>query len=328
VGLGPLRLGLLSTAAINGAILRGAAQSDAVAVVAVASRGGQRARAYAAQHGIPRAHSDYNALLADPGVDAIYISLPNALHAPWTLRALEAGKHVLCEKPFSAEPDVVARCFAVAEAHGLVLSEAFMWRHHPQADRLVELVAGGTIGELRLVRASFSFTLDRQDDVRWQPRLAGGALMDVGCYCVSGMRLLAGEPERVHGEAVDRGHGVDARFAGALRFAGDVLGTFDCGFDLPARDELEAVGSDGSLFLDDPWFGRAPVIVHRPGDGRVEQIELPDADPYRLELEDLAAAIVEGRSPLLGRDDALGQARTLAALFDSAATGAPVQVGV
>jgi xylose dehydrogenase (NAD/NADP) len=322
----PLRLGLVSTARINGAILRGAAQTDAVEVVAVASRDSVRARAYAAEHGIARAHGDYNALLADPGVDAVYISLPNGLHAPWTLRALEAGKHVLCEKPFSADPDIVAHCFDIADAHGLVLSEAFMWRHNPQTRRLVELVSGGAIGELRLVRASFSFPLLEEVNVRWEAQLAGGALMDVGCYCVSGLRLLAGEPERVHGASVDSVNGVDSRFAGVLRFAGDVLGTFDCGFDMPARDELEAVGADGSLFIDDPWFGRESLILHRHGDGRIEPIEVPAADPYRLELEDLAAAIIDRRTPLLGRDDALGQARTLAALLASAATGANVQV--
>ncbi len=321
-----MRLGLLSTARINGAILRGAQQSDVVEVVAVASRDGGRARAYAAEHGIARAHGDYNALLADPDVDAVYISLPNGLHAPWALKALEAGKHVLCEKPFAAQPEVVAHCFDVADAHGLVLTEAFMWRHNPQTRRLAELVAGGAIGELRLVRSSFSFTLDEAINVRWDAQLAGGALMDVGCYCVNGLRLLAGEPERVHGEAVDSGHGVDSRFAGTLRFAGDVLGTFDCGFDLPARDELEAVGSNGSLFVDDPWFGRESVIVHRHGDGRRETIDVPSADPYRLELEDLAGAIADCRAPLLGRDDAIGQAQVLGALLASAAARADVRV--
>jgi xylose dehydrogenase (NAD/NADP) len=323
-----LRLGLLSTARINGAILRAAEASDRVEVVAVASRDGGRARAYAAEHGIPRAHGEYSALLADPGVDAVYVSLPNSLHAPWTLRALEAGKHVLCEKPFSPDPDTVAHCFDVAESHGLVLSEAFMWRHHPQARRLATLVAEGAIGELRLRRASFSFPLLAESDARWEPSLEGGALMDVGCYCVSGLRLIAGEPTRVHGESVLARSGVDARFAAALRFDGDVLGTFECGLDLPPRDELEAIGADGSLFLDDPWFGREPIIEHRHGDGRVESLRAADADPYRLELEDLADAIAERRPPLLGRADALGQARTLGALLESAAVrGAGVQVG-
>jgi predicted dehydrogenase len=326
VGLGVLRLGLLSTARINGAILRAAAQTDAVDVVAIASRDVHRARAFAAEHGVGRAHGDYSSLLADSEVDAVYIPLPNALHVPWTVRALEAGKHVLCEKPLSPDPNAVAHAFAVAAAHELVLSEAFMWRHLPQSQQLAELVAGGAIGELRLVRASFSFPLLAEDDVRWDPALEGGALLDVGCYCVSAMRLLAGEPERVHAEAVMAPSGVDVRVAGALRFAGDVLGTFECGFDLPARAEIEAIGSDGSLLVDDPWFGRAPAIAHRNGDGAQRTIDVETADPYVRELEDLAAAVAERRAPLLGRDDAVGQARTLDALARSAAAGAAVQV--
>jgi D-xylose 1-dehydrogenase (NADP+, D-xylono-1,5-lactone-forming) len=315
-----LRLGLLSTARINGAILQGATACDGVEVVAVASRGAGRARAYAADHGIARAHSDYSALLADPEIDAVYISLPNALHAPWTLRALDAGKHVLCEKPFSPDPVMTARCFDVADAHGLVLTEAFMWRHHPQTRRLVELVDGGAIGELRLVRATFSFSLADDDDVRWDPSLQGGALMDLGCYCVSGIRLLAGEPTVVHGEAIASSSGVDARFVATLRLPDDVLATFDCGFDLPAGDALEAVGSEGALFLDDPWHVREPIIEHRHADAHVETIDIPSADSYQLELADFAAAIAGDRALLLGRDDAVGQARTLAALLISAST--------
>jgi D-xylose 1-dehydrogenase (NADP+, D-xylono-1,5-lactone-forming) len=320
-----LRLGLLSTARINGAILAAAAQTDAVDVVAVASRDGHRARDYAAEHGIARAHGDYSSLLRDPDVEAVYIALPNALHAAWAERALAAGKHVLCEKPFSPDPALTAHCYTVAAAHGLVLTEAFMWRHLPQTQRLRELVSDGAIGELRLVRATFSFPLLREVDVRWDARLQGGALMDVGCYCVSGMRLLAGEPERVRGEAVAAPSGVDVRFPGLMRFPGDVLGTFDCAFDLPARAALEAVGSDGSLFVDDPWFGRAPAIFHRR-DGHSEEIAVDHADPYVLELEDLAAAVAARRSPLLGRDDAVGQARALSALLASAAGGAEIDV--
>jgi len=316
----------MSTARINRAILDAAAQTDAVDVVAVASRDGRRARDYATEHGIARAHGDYPSLLADPDVDAVYIPLPNALHAPWTERALNAGKHVLCEKPFSPDPEVTAHCYTVAAAHGLVLTEAFMWRHLPQTKRLAELVADGAIGELRLVRATFSFPLLREVDVRWDARLQGGSLMDVGCYCVSGLRLLAGEPERVRGEAKAAPSGVDMRFAGVMRFAGDVLGTFDCGFDLPARSALEAVGSDGSLFVADPWFGRQPALVHSRGDGSSETIAVDSADPYVLELEDLAAAAAARRPPLLGRNDAVGQARVLSALLDSARNGAEIDV--
>jgi predicted dehydrogenase len=321
----PVRWGVLSTANINRKVLVGVGGSRLVEVAAVASRSSERAAEFACAHGIPRAHGSYEELLADDEVEAVYIPLPNGLHVEWTLAALEAGKHVLCEKPLSARPEEVERCFDAAERAGLVLSEAFMWRHHPQADRLVELVAGGAIGELRLVRAAFSFTLDRSPDVRWDAELEGGALMDVGCYCVSGARLLAGaEPECVQGELVRAPTGVESRFAGILRFPGDVLATFDCGFDLPARDELEAIGSDGSLFLDDPWHSVEPGIELRRADGTVERIEIERANPYGLELEDVSLAIRAERAPRLGRKDALGQARALEALYRSAAEAGPV----
>jgi D-xylose 1-dehydrogenase (NADP+, D-xylono-1,5-lactone-forming) len=320
-----VRWGIVSTAHINEKVLAGVSGSETVEVVAVGSRSGERAREFAAAHGIPRAHASYEELLADPSVEAVYVPLPNGLHVEWTLAALEAGKHVLCEKPLSPRAGEVERCFDAAEGAGLVLSEGFMWRHHPQAERLASLVHEGSIGELRLVRAAFSFALQRFPDVRWDPELDGGALLDVGCYCVSGARFLTGEePERVSGEAVLADSGVDARFAGTLRFSGDVLATFDCGFDLPPRDELEAIGSEGSLFLDDPWHSIEPRIELRGADGSVELVEVERANPYRLELEDMSAAIRGEREPRLGRADALGQARALEALLRSAAEGRPV----
>jgi D-xylose 1-dehydrogenase (NADP+, D-xylono-1,5-lactone-forming) len=320
-----VRWGILSTADINEKVLAGVQGSPAVDVVAVGSRSAERAQEFASAHGIPRAHGSYQELLANPDVEVIYIPLPNGLHVEWTLAALAAGKHVLCEKPLSPRAEEVERCFDAAERAGLVLSEGFMWRHHPQAERLESLVRGGAIGELRLVRAAFSFPLDRFPDVRWDAELDGGALLDVGCYCVSGARLLAGaEPERVTGESVLADSGVDSRFAGTLRFPGDVLAVFDCGFDIAPRDELEAIGSSGSLFLDDPWHSAEPRIELRAGS--VELVEVERANPYRLELEDVSAAIREEREPRLGRADAVGQARALEALMRSAAEGRPVAV--
>jgi predicted dehydrogenase len=300
-----VRWGLLSTARINDAILGAAAESDAAEVVAVGSRSVDRARAYASEHGIARAHGSYDELLADPEVDAVYVSLPNGLHVEWAVRALEAGKHVLVEKPFSARASEVERAFDVADRHGLVLSEAFMWRHHPQTHRLVGLL--DEVAPVKLVRATFSFPLDRPADVRWQPELDGGSLMDVGCYCVSAIRLVLGEPSDVRGLGV--GDGVDRNFAGVLRFGDRALATFDCGFDLPGRDSLEVVGDGGTLFLADPWHARSPGILVNG-----EPVEVERANSYRLELEDMAEAIATGRPPLLGRTDAVGQARVLEAL--------------
>jgi predicted dehydrogenase len=315
-----LRWGLLSTARINDKLL----SSNGAEFVAVASRDPGRAAEYAREKGLARAHGSYEDLLADPEVDAIYNSLPNSLHVPWSIRALEAGKHVLCEKPMSRHPADVERVFDVAEREGLVLAEAFMWRHHPQLARARELIAGGAIGNLLLLRAVFSYPTPDASNVRMQRALDGGSLMDVGCYCISGCRALAGaEPERVYGEQVLGGDGIDVGFAATLRFPGDVLATLDCGMSFAERDELEAVGTEGSLFLDDPWHGREAVIeLRRNGD--VERIDPGAANSYALELADFEAAVAGERPPLLGRDDAVAQARTIAALYRSAAEATPV----
>src|SRR5438874_2619291 len=228
-----MRLGILSTARINRAVLTGAHLSDRVEVVAVASRDAARAEAYAREHGIERAHGSYEALLEDPDVEAVYVSLPNSLHVPWSIRALEAGKHVLCEKPLDRRPREVERVFDAAERAGRILMEAFMYRHHPQTKRLAELVAAGAIGELELVRSSFSFTVADEANVRLSAELDGGSLMDVGCYCVSGTRLLAGEAESVSAQQIVGPTGVDVRFVATMSFPGGVLAHFDSGLDLP-----------------------------------------------------------------------------------------------
>ena len=285
-------------------------------MAAVASRDRTRAEGYAREHGLERAYGSYEEMLADPDLDAIYVSLPNSLHVEWSIRALEAGKHVLCEKPLDRRPAEVERAFDAAERAGRILMEGFMYRHHPQTRRVVELVDEGAIGELRLVRSAFSFSLTDLGNVRMRPELDGGALMDAGCYCVSGSRLLAGEPEHVAGEAVIGSTGVDVRFAGVLRFPGHVVAHFDCGLDVPARSELVAVGSEGTLRVPDPWLIRTSVL-ELDRDGEVERIEVPQANRYQLELENLADAIRGRAKPLLGREDAVGQARTIDALYRS-----------
>jgi D-xylose 1-dehydrogenase (NADP+, D-xylono-1,5-lactone-forming) len=316
-----LRWGLLSTANINGALLG----SGHGGIVAVASRSQERADAYAAEHGLARAHASYEALLADPEVDVVYNPLPNSMHVEWSIRALEAGKHVLCEKPLSRHPADVERAFDVAEREGRVLMEAFMWRHNPQVARAQEIIASGAIGDVRVLRAAFSWTHPDPSDIRLSKSLEGGGLMDVGCYCVSGVRTLAGtEPERVYAEQVMGGDGVDVGLVATLRFPGDVLATIDCGLSYGPHDELEAIGEDGSVFLDDPWHGRDSIVeLRRPGKP-TERIEVPWASSYALEMENLEAAARGESAPLLGREDALGQARTIAALYRAADEGRPV----
>jgi xylose dehydrogenase (NAD/NADP) len=313
----PVRWGILGTGDINDRFLPGARLTDAVEVVAVGSRTAARAATFAERHDIARAYGTYEELLADPDVEAIYNALPNSFHHEWTLRALAAGKHVLCEKPYTRHPAEVDEAFDAADRAGLVLSEAFMWRHHPQAQRLVESLPA--IGALQAIRATFGYVQEGAFDVRLRPDLDGGSLMDVGCYCVSGSRLVAGEePDVVYGFALLGPTGVDIRFTGLLHFPSGLVAEFTSGFT-STHHTLEAIGMDGSVMLTNPWQGR-PVSIVRDG----VETQLDAGNAYRLELEDVSRAIRGEGRPLLGREDAMGQARALDGLLRSAETGLPV----
>jgi predicted dehydrogenase len=309
-----LRWGLLSTAKINDAIL-GAGVAD---VAAVASRTAERAEAYARSRGIPHAHGSYEALLDDPAIDAVYVSLPNSMHLPWATRALEAGKHVLCEKPLSRVAADVEAAFDVAQRRGLHLAEAFMWRHHPQVARAFELLDAGAIGRLTLVRATFLAGLAPEGDLRLTRALDGGALMDIGCYCVSAARAFTrGEPVAVEAMRAAGGDDVDVRLTGLLRFDGDVLAVIDCGFDLPDRGAVELIGSEGVITLPDPWHAFEPR-VELTRDGATERFAFAPRVHYAAQLRDFEAAARGEHPALLGRDDAVGQARTIEALYAAA----------
>lgn len=315
-----IRLGLLTTARINDAIL-GARSDDApFRVVAVGSRAADRARAYADEHGIERFHGSYDALLADGGIDAVYVALPAALHHEWTMRALAAGKHVLAEKPYTRVPAEVEEAHHEAAARGLVLGEAYMWRHSAQTRLLQELLP--RVGEVQAVRAAFFGILPRVDDVRFVPELGGGALLDLGCYCVSAARLVFGEPERLYGEAWHGRGGVDERcvderFAATLRFGG-AIATFACGFTA-RTNQVEVVGAEGVLLVPQAFVDPPGVVLLNGEEHRVEP-----GNHYRAELEDFCAAVRGEHEPLVGRTEMLGQARALDALLRSAETGLPV----
>jgi xylose dehydrogenase (NAD/NADP) len=314
----PVRWGILGTGDINTRFLAGARLTDAADFVAVGSRTDAKAGDFAKRHRIPRAHGSYEELLADPDVEAIYNTLPNSLHHEWTLKSLAAGKHVLCEKPYSRHPAEVDEAFDAADRAGLILSEAFMWRHHPQARRLVESFPA--IGPLQTIRATFSYVQEGSADIRLRPDLDGGSLMDVGCYCVSGLRLVAGEePDLIYGIGTPGPSGVDVRFSGLLHFPSGVVGEFTSGFT-SEHHTLEAIGGAGSVLLTNPWKSR-PVSIVRDG----EESQLETDDFYQLEVENLSRAIRGEGAPLLGRDDAMGQARALDALLRSAAAGEPVR---
>jgi predicted dehydrogenase len=326
---GRVRWGILSTARINQALIAGVRVAEGAQLVGVASRDEATAAAYAKENGIPRSYGSYEALLADPDIEAVYIPLPNSLHVPWTIKALEAGKHVLCEKPMSNRVEPVEEAFDVAERTGRLLMEAFMWRYHEQTEVLTRLIEDGAVGPVRHVRASFSHTLPEESgDVRWDADLEGGALLDVGCYGVSALRLLLGEPLRVSAESVigGPGVGVDGRMLALLRFEGDVLGALECAFDTVPRSLLVVTGHDATLVSEDPWHGWAPKLTRVLPDGTREPIPVEAVDPYAREVDDLSQAIRGGAPPRLGREDALGQARTIEALYTAAAEGRAVDV--
>jgi xylose dehydrogenase (NAD/NADP) len=314
-----VRWGILGPGRIASRMMRDAGQATNFTVVAAGSRSRDRAEEFASRFGISRVHGSYEALLADPEVDAVYIGLPNSLHHPMTMQALAAGKHVLCEKPYTRHPAHVVEAFDAAEAAGLVLMEAFMWRHAPQVRRFVELLAD--VGELQSIRSTFSFVLTDKTDVRLDPALDGGGLMDVGCYCISGSRLVAGaEPLWAFGEQTLSPSGVDEAFSAMLRFPNGAVAEIATGFTSNHRS-LEAIGSKGNLLLCDPWQGQRGGLELNGRD-----VPVATADPYRLEVENISAAILGTGKPLLGRADALGQARTIDALYRSAASGAVVSL--
>ena len=308
-----IRIGLLSTAGINGAILGARSEAAPFSVDAVGSRDAARAQAYAAEHGIARARGSYEELLADTGLDAVYIALPNALHHEWAMRALAAGKHVLCEKPYSREPAQVDEAFDEAERRTLVLTEGYMWRHAAQTRLLRDLLP--RVGEVRAVHAVFTATLGRDDDPRWDAGLGGGALLDLGCYCVSAARLVLGEPDAAHGAARLR-DGVDEHFAGVLRF-GDVFATFQCGFTSSLVNRIEVIGSSGVLEVPQAFVDPPGVVLLDGEEHRVEP-----GDHYRAELDDFCAAIRGERRVLIDRLEMRGQAGALAALLASSSSRA------
>ncbi|MGW7680197.1 Gfo/Idh/MocA family protein [Kribbella sp. NPDC054772] len=326
------RWGLLSTAAIGRVVVDAAPGR----FVAVASRDLGKARKFADECGLELAFGSYDELLASPDVDAVYVALPVAMHTEWTLRAIAAGKHVLTEKPFAMTADDAARCFDAAAGAGVTCVEGLMYRHHPQTLLARRLVSDGAIGRLTTVRAALSVSVGT-GDIRRSRALGGGALLDLGCYCVSAIRMFAGTPERVYAERVldTAGDGVDLRWAATLRMPDDVLAQFDLGLDLPGRDELELIGTDGRIVIGDPWICR-DQRVELTRDGVTERLAIdPDdtyaltgeeADVYRIELDTISAYLAGQRDLPYGREDAVDQARVLEKLAESAHAGGPVQL--
>jgi xylose dehydrogenase (NAD/NADP) len=323
-----LRWGLLSTAAINSAVIGPLRASKRNQLAAVASRDRERAEAYARAWEIPRALGSYDALLNDPDIEVVYISLPNSLHAEWTVRAAEAGKHVLCEKPLAvAVADVDAIADAARKA-GVVVAEAFMYRHHPQTIEVQRMISGGKIGQLRIIRGGFTFDIARSDDIRLNPSLGGGSIWDVGCYPISYARaVVGGDPVEVFGWQIRGASGVDEVFSGQLRFANGVYAQFDCGFRAPERMLMEFVGSRGAIALENAFKpGLSAEIALRAEDGHLGSTTVGGQELYLGEIEDMADAILLGSAPRISLADSRGNVATIIALLESARLGKPLAV--
>lgn len=323
-----LNWGLLSTARINSALITPLRASKRNQLLAVASRTQASADAYAKEKKIPRAHGSYDALLTDPEIDIVYISLPNHLHAEWTIKAVEAGKHVLCEKPLTLNADDVDAVQAAARKHGRVVMEAFMYRHHPQTLKVQEIVKSGSLGTLKLIRGSFSFVLSRDEDIRLlDPAMGGGSIWDIGCYPISYARSVLGEnPLEVFGWQVTGETGIDETFVGQMRFANDVLAQFDSSFTIPHHAFMEIVGSEGTLNVPKPFKPEENEKIYLTREDKTETIKVRGQELYIGEVEDMADAVLLGREPRVSLDDSRGNVKVITSLLESARTGMPVQL--
>lgn len=339
---GRLCWGLLSTARINERLIPVLRESAHSELLAAASRSREAAQAYASLRQIPRGYGSYDELLADPEIDIVYLSLPNHLHAEWSIKCADAGKHVLCEKPLALTVEEVDRMKAASERNHVLIQEAAMMRFHPQMRQLSEAVAQKIIGEVRLIRGIFTFTLRRPGDVRFDPDMGGGSLWDVGSYCVSFARAaLQAEPVEVFASQSTGNGGVDLSFSGQMRFPSGALVHFFSSFDSFPHVEADLLGTEGRLYLNLPWVnqpgktGRLQLTCLRSqgekstfGDGlRQETTDwktYEDMNGYRDEVDSMAASVLNGAAPVVSLADSRNNVAAINALAQSAREGRPV----
>jgi len=327
--MGKLRWGIIGTGGIARTFARALGQSSTGVLVAVGSRSKERAERFCQEFGVGRAHASYEALLADPEVDAVYISTPHPMHAEWAIRAAEAGKHILCEKPLTLNHAEAMVVVEAAHEHGVFLMEAFMYRCHPQTAKLVELLRERAIGDVRVIQATFSFHSARNLEGRLLKKaLGGGGILDVGCYCTSMARLVAGaatgkdfaEPLEVKGCArIGPDSGVDEWAVASLRFPGDILAELATGVQLEQENVVRIFGSEGSILVPSPWGpardgGSSKIIVNRRGEKTPREVVVQADRPlYTIEADTVAANIDrrEAPSPAMTWADTLGNMKTL-----------------
>lgn len=318
-----LRWGVLGCASIARRVVPAITGVAGNRVAAVASRSLDKARAFAAELGVPRAFGSYAEMLASGEIDVVYNPLPNALHAEWTIHALERGLPVLCEKPFTVNAAEARMVIAAAHRTGLTVAEAFMYRHHPLYAQVARLVAEGAIGELRLVSGVFTFALGDPSEIPASAELGGGSLRDVGCYPVNLARLVTGaEPTRAF--AMARFGDVDHTLAAVLEFPGGVVAQVASSIESEERAHAEILGTRGAILLDSPWFPGDGFTLVR--DGQSQRVPCATGDGYVLEIEDFARAVRTGTAPRWPAEDALANMVVLDALLESARAGHAVEL--
>jgi D-xylose 1-dehydrogenase (NADP+, D-xylono-1,5-lactone-forming) len=322
-----LNWGLLSTARINRSVIPPIRLSKRSELMAVASRNRGTAEAYAKKWEIPRAYGSYEAMLGDPEINTVYISLPNHLHAEWSVKCAAAGKHVLCEKPLALSTIEVDRIIEAAGKRRVVIAEAFMYKHHPQTLKAVELVRRRVIGDLLVIKGTFTFTLTHPGDVRLYPAMGGGSVWDVGCYPISFTRLIAAaEPVEVFGRQVLGPSGVDEVFVGHMRFASGLLAMVEAGFRSPYRTGMEIVGTAGSMVIGRPFKPESDKGIEILHGDRIESIQAPAQDVYFGEIEDMENAVLDGTPQRVSLEDSRNNVAVIKALLESAQTGGPVML--
>jgi predicted dehydrogenase len=323
-----LRWGIVSTAKIGvRKVIPATQKAERCEVVAIASRDGERAARAADELGIPRSYAGYEALLADPDVDTVYIPLPNHEHAAWTIAAARAGKHVLCEKPLAMTAVEAEEMVRACASEGVLLMEAFMYRLHPSWEAVRDLVASGRIGRLRAVQSWFSYFNDDPRNIRNVPEFGGGALYDIGCYCINLSRMLfRGEPTGIEASMTRDGTGTDVLTSAMLAFGEDVA-TFTCSTRAEPDQRVHVYGTDGRITVPIPFNVPADrpteIVVTSGGDPPVspdsETLRFPAADPYTIQAERFANAVLDDRPVPIPPEDAIGNLRVIDAIFRAGA---------
>ena len=305
-----IRWGIISTANIGRKkVIPAIKASSNGEVVAVASRSIESAQKFAQEEGIPTAYGSYEELIADPNIDAIYNPLPNSLHAEWSIKCAEAGKPTLCEKPFASDATEAQTIVDAFEQHNILLAEAFMYRFHPQHAKVKEIIANGGIGDLRVINTSFTFPISDEGNIRLSKTLAGGGLMDVGCYCVNLMRFMTGEePNTVLATAnIGSITGVDEILAGVMQFPSGVIGHFHCGLRAHGENQYILKGKKGKIVVPVsfvPSNDADTLVQHWQGSDYTEHT-IPAIDQYKLMVEDFNDALINSRPPRFMPSDAV-----------------------